>query len=133
MRSIGARLALWYTLAATVAFAGLSVAGYFMLERHLIHGLDLLNAAEFEQIKAHLGPDYQNLSPRVIDERIRETTELASVLFFIEIDRPHFGTVFSSRNLKTNLIPDLPGQHLYSIEAPRVSPLRVAEFVLLPS
>jgi len=45
---------LWYTLAATVAFAGLSVAGYFMLERYLVHGLDLLNAAEFEQIKAHL-------------------------------------------------------------------------------
>jgi hypothetical protein len=71
MRSIGARLALWYTLAATVAFAGLSVAGYFMLERYLVHGLDLLNSAEFEQIKAHLGPDHESLSAAVIEASTR--------------------------------------------------------------
>jgi two-component system heavy metal sensor histidine kinase CusS len=132
VKSISTRLAVWNAAAATLTLACLLVVGYQLLRNHLIHGLDLLNATEFEQIKAHLGPDYQNLSPRVIDERIRETTEFASVLFFIEIDRPHFGTVFSSRNLKTNLIPDVPGQHLYSIEAPRVGPLRVAEFVLPP-
>ena len=132
MRSISTRLAVWYSSAATLTLACLFVAGYQLLQNYLIHGLDLLNSAEFEQIRAHLGPDYQHLSAKVIDERIRETTEFASVLFFIEIDSKQVGTVFASRNLKTNAIPDVPGQHRYSVEAPRVGPLRVAEFVLPP-
>ena len=132
MRSIGTRLAVWYASAATLTLACLFVVGYQLLKNHLINGLDLLNSAEFEQIRAHLGPDYKELSPKVINERIRETTEFASVLFFIEIDSPQFGTVFSSRNLQTNVIPDVPGQHRYNAETPRVGPLRVAEFVLPP-
>lgn len=132
MRSIGTRLAVWYASAATLTLACLFVVGYQLLKNHLINGLDLLNSAEFEQIRAHLGPDYKELSPKVINERIRETTEFASVLFFIEIDSPQIGTVFSSRNLQTNVIPDVPGQHRYNAETPRVGPLRVAEFVLPP-
>src|SRR5207245_7531458 len=85
MKSISARLTAWYALTATITVALLFAVGYFLLEKHLIHGLDLLNAAEFEQIKARLGPDYKALSPPVIDERIRETTEYASVLFYIDI------------------------------------------------
>ena len=43
MKSIGARLALWYAAAATATLAVLFVAGYYLLESYLIHGLDLLN------------------------------------------------------------------------------------------
>jgi len=52
--------------------ACLFVAGYFMLENHLVNQLDLLTAAQFNQLKARLGPGYRDLTPRVIDERIRE-------------------------------------------------------------
>jgi len=132
MRSIGARLALWYTLAATVAFAGLSVAGYFMLERYLVHGLDLLNAAEFEQIKAHLGPDHETLSTAVIETRIRETTEYASVLFYIDVHGKTVGTVFRSSNLHGETIPDIPGQRIFNAGLPDKGLMRVGEFILAP-
>lgn len=132
MRSIGARLALWYTLAATVAFAGLSVAGYFMLERYLVHGLDLLNAAEFEQIKAHLGPDHETLSAAVIEVRIRETTEYASVLFYIDVHGHKVGTVFRSSNLHGETIPDVPGQRIFNAALPDKGLMRVGEFILAP-
>ena len=56
MKSIGARLALWYAAASTVTLACLFLVGYYLLRGYLIHGLDLLNQSEFEQIKAHLGP-----------------------------------------------------------------------------
>ena len=58
MKSIGARIAVWYACAATATLALLFVAGYALLQRHLQHGLDLLNEAEFQQIEARLGPDY---------------------------------------------------------------------------
>jgi signal transduction histidine kinase len=132
MRSIGARLALWYTLAATVAFAGLSVAGYFMLERYLVHGLDLLNSAEFEQIKAHLGPDHESLSAAVIEARIRETTEYASVLFYIDVHGKTVGTIFRSSNLHGETIPDVPGKRIFDAGLPDKGLMRVGEFILAP-
>jgi len=130
VRSISTRLAVWYASAATLTLACLFVVGYQLLQTYLIHGLDLLNSAEFEQIKAHLGNDYMTQSTRVIDERVRETTEFSSVLFYIELDIPQRGMVFSSRNLQTLTIPDIPGQHRYNAELPRIGELRVAEFVL---
>src|SRR5438105_10725505 len=37
-----------------------SLVGYYLLRGYLIHGLDLLNQSEFQQIKARLGPDYRD-------------------------------------------------------------------------
>ena len=134
MRSIGARLALWYTGAATGTLACLCIAGYYLLQIHLVHGLDQLNQAQFAQIKAHLGADYASLTARVIDARIRETTDYASVLFFITIDDPAgpVRPIFYSTNLRGLAIPDVPGQHEYNASIPGIGELRVAEFILGP-
>lgn len=132
MKSIGARLAFSYACAATVTLAVMLGAGYYLLQSHLIHGLDLLNEAEFEQIKAHLGQDYSTLSPAVIDARIRETTEYASVLFFITIDKPTagVGTIFLSRNLHGRALPDVKGKRTFTAELAGVGELRIGEFIL---
>ncbi|HZT00986.1 MAG TPA: ATP-binding protein [Steroidobacteraceae bacterium] len=131
MRSISTRLAAWYALAATVTLACLFVVGYQLLESYLIHGLDLLNKAEFEQISARLGPNYQSLTPEVINQRIRQTTQYASVLFYIDVHN-HERTVFYSANLSGRPIPDVPHKHLYDGSIPRIGPLRIAEFILPP-
>ncbi len=131
MKSIGARLALWYAAASTVTLACLFVVGYYLLRGYLIHGLDLLNQSEFEQLKAHLGADYTLLSNSVIDQRIRETTEYASVLFYIDIHRRDTGTIFYSTNLKGRSIPDVKGAHQYDVDWDG-GPLRVAEFLMPP-
>jgi signal transduction histidine kinase len=131
MRSIGARLALWYAAAATATFACLFLVGYYLLSSYLIHGLDLLNQSEFEQIKAHLGPDYRSLSAGVIDQRIRETTEYASVLFYIDIHGRDTGTIFYSSNLKGRSIPDIKGFRKYDVDWDNAR-LRVGEFIMPP-
>lgn len=134
MRSIGARLALWYAAAATATLVCLFVAGYYLLKINLVHGLDLMNRAEFAQISAHLGSDYASLNDRVIDARIRETTDYASVLFFITVDDPHgpVRPIFYSTNLRGLEIPDVPGQRMFNAVLPGVGELRVGEFILGP-
>ncbi|MDB6089853.1 MAG: Two-component sensor histidine kinase [Gammaproteobacteria bacterium] len=132
MRSIGARLSLWYAAAATTTLAILFIAGYYLLETYLIHGLDLLNQSEFNQIKARLGPDYRLLSPAVIDQRIRETTEYASVLFYIDIHGRDTGTIFYSTNLHGKSIPDVKGERKYDLDWGSIGLLRVGEFLLSP-
>jgi heavy metal sensor kinase len=134
VRSIGARLAFWYASAATATLACLFVAGYYSLQNHLINGLDLLNRAQFEQVKAHLGDDYASLNPAVIDARIRETTNYASVLFYITIDDPSSKVrpIFYSTNLRGQEIPDVKGQRVYNAQIDNIGELRVAEFILGP-
>jgi two-component system heavy metal sensor histidine kinase CusS len=134
VRSIGARLAFWYAGAATATLACLFVAGYYLLENHLIKGLDLLNRAQFEQIKAHLGDDYASLNAGLIEARIRETTNYASVLFYITIDNPKSPVrpIFYSTNLRGQAIPDVPGQRVYNALMSDIGELRAAEFILGP-
>ena len=131
MRSISTRLAAWYALAATVTLACLFIIGYQLLESYLIHGLDLLNKAEFEQVSARLGPNYQALTPEVINRRIRQTTQYASVLFYIDVHNRQ-RTVFYSGNLRGQPLPDVPHKHLYDGAIPGIGPLRIAEFILPP-
>ncbi|MDB5445314.1 MAG: cusS [Phenylobacterium sp.] len=132
MRSIGARLTFWYALSATVTMAILFLAGYQLLETRLIHGLDQLNEAEFRQLQARLGPDYKNLDSRVMDERIRNTSESGSVLFYIAIDQPKADIKFKSHNLNGRDIPDVKGKRAYSAAVPAIGDLRIDEFLLPP-
>ena len=99
MRSIGTRLALWYAGVSTATMVCLFVAGYYLLDSHLVHGLDLLDAAEFAQIRADLGPDAARLPPPRIAERMRGTSAVASVFFYVELHDRVRGVLFSSANL----------------------------------
>lgn len=130
--SISLRLAAWYALAATITLAGLFVVGYQLLGSYLIHGLDQLNSAEYAQIRARLGPKYQKLTATDINERIRATTKYASVLFYIEVDRPGQRVVFFSNNLDGRALPDVPHQHRFNGRMPGIGRLRLSEFILPP-
>ncbi|GLQ87512.1 sensor histidine kinase [Dyella flagellata] len=132
MKSLRARLSLWFALSATITLAVLFVVGYLLLESYIQRDLDLLNKTEFEQIRARLGTDYSALTPQIVDQRIRETTNYASVLFYINIDEPPHDILFYSNNLDGKPIPDVPGKHVYNTFVPGVGELRVGEFIMPP-
>jgi signal transduction histidine kinase len=132
MTSIGARIALWYAGAATATLALLFVIGYGLLEQQLLRGLDLLNESEFQQIEARLGPDYSTLSAPFIEMRIRETTDFAKTLFYIDIHRKGTGVIFRSTNLNGADIPDVPGKSAYSATINGLGDVRAAEFHMEP-
>ena len=132
MKSIGTRIATWYACAATATLAGMSVVGYHFLENHLIHGLDLFNEAEFEQIEAHLGPDYKTLSVPFIEMRVRDIADFSYTLFYIEIDVPKKGAMFRSTNLNGQTIPDVRGEKRFITTIPDVGEVRATEFQKIP-
>lgn len=132
MKSIGARITFWFMLSVALTLTCLFIAGYQLLHSSLISDLDLLNATEFRQIKARLGPDYSSLSPATINERIRQTTDYASVLFYISIDLPKRGNLFRSKNLAGYALPDVKGKRVFSGTVPKIGELRIAEFLLPP-
>jgi two-component system heavy metal sensor histidine kinase CusS len=132
MNSIGARLTLWYAACATGTLVVLFAIGYLLLENRLTHGLDQLNLAELKQVEARMGSDYQNYSPKEISDKISQTSEYASTLFYIVVDHPHKGISFYSRNLHGNDIPDVKGKSAYNTVIPNIGPVRVDEFVMKP-
>lgn len=132
MRSIRTRITFWYALSATLTLACLFVVGYHLLQNYVTHDLDLLNVTEFEQIKARLGSDYASLNPEIINERIRQTTDYASVLFYISIDSHGHGNLFRSKNLAGNPLPDVKGKRVFNGTMTGIGDLRIAEFVMPP-
>ncbi len=132
MKSIRTKLIVFYAASATITVALLFIAGYVLLENRLTRGLDALNTAEFNALHVRLGSTGEKLSAREIEQRIRETTEAASVLFYINVDSPNSGMVFYSRNLKGLPIPDVKGRHVYTSTMPGIGKLRIGEFVTKP-
>ncbi len=132
MKSIGSRIILWYAVTVTATLACLFGAGHYLLEEQLIHQLDSLNEAQFKHLKFTLGPDYRTLTAQTIDERIREVTESASALFYIDMHGPMTNRFFKSNNLHGQTIPDIPGQHVYTVGVGGIGELRVGEYLLPP-
>ena len=132
MKSIGARIIAWYAVTATATLACLFVAGHYLLDRYLVHQLDELNETQFKHLRAKLGADYQTLTPPTVEQRIREVTESASSLFYIDMHGPMTNRFFKSQNLHGLAIPDIVGQHTYSIDVAGIGELRVSEFLLPP-
>jgi two-component system heavy metal sensor histidine kinase CusS len=132
MKSIGSRITLWYVVTLTVTLAVLFVSGHYLLERYLIRQLDELTETQFKHLAATLGRDYATLTPQVIDDRIREATESASSLFYVDMHGPMTNRFFKSHNLHGLAIPDIIGQKNYSITADGVGEVRVGEYVLHP-
>lgn len=133
MKSIGARITIWYAIGATLSFAMLMIVGAIFLESSLTRSLDQLNAAEFRQLLVQIGNDYARVDRKVLAQRLSNVDQYQSVLFYITINEPKTGdTVFSSANLKGNAIPDIKGERRYTADAPGLGPLRVGEFLLPP-
>lgn len=132
MRSIGARLALWYALASTLTFACLFLAGRYFLERHAIHALDLMNAAEFEQIKLRLGPDAAALEPAQLSNRLQSAMVHESVVYYAEIRDASGTLLFRSNNLRGQVVPASAGRDAYNAPVEGLSELRAGRFMLGP-
>lgn len=130
LRSISVRLAVWYGLAATITLGCMFGAGYQLLQSRLINGLDMINLVQYQQIKAKLLPDFELLTPQLIDQRIRGNAESAPALFYVEIHSAKTGTVFHSTNLKGLVIPDVKGERLFFSYVETIGELRVSEFIL---
>jgi signal transduction histidine kinase len=132
VRSIGARLTLWYALSATTTLSILFLLGYQLQAAQLIRGLDGISFATFEQLKARLGSDYARMDSVTLKRRLQETTEYSSALFYIVVENPKTGSRFASENLKGREIPDIKGRRSYDALVEGVGETRVNEYLLPP-
>jgi two-component system heavy metal sensor histidine kinase CusS len=130
--SISTRLALWYAAAATATLAALFVSGYFVLERHLVNGLDMLNLAELGEVKAHLVRGYAPDDPTFLERRLLMPSERSRALFYLEVRHDQNGFTFRSANLHgTALAPAAPLGNV-DVDQPGIGKLRVGRYRVAP-
>src|SRR5258708_23827636 len=98
----------------------------------MVMQLDQLNEPECRQLRMAVGAKYETITPEVINDRIRDVTESASTLFYIDMHGPMTNRFFKSNNLHGQSIPDIPGERAYSTDVPGIGPMRVSEFLLPP-
>ena len=131
MRSLGARLVLWYSVVSTVMLAALVAVGFYLLSRHMVHSLDLLNLAEFENVKSRLGPGLAALTADDLDKRMQSFGERGALVFYIEIRETDGRVVFSSRNLYgQQLSAGGTRSDAFDIELPGIGEVRAGRFPL---
>lgn len=128
MTSIGTRLAFWNTVIFGVALGCLFLAGRKLLENHALRSLDLLNASEFEQIKASLGAEA--LPSESIRQRMSEQLRHDAVFFFVEIHQRGTGFIYRSENLLGHTLPVHADSLVYSADVGGLGRLRVGNFQL---
>ncbi|MDB6127331.1 MAG: cusS [Verrucomicrobia bacterium] len=128
MKSIGTRLAFWNAVVFAVALGCLFLAGRKLLENHALRTLDMLNASEFEQIKAALGTD--PLPAESIRQRMGDQLRRNAVFFFVEIHQHDGAVVYRSENFAGHTLPDLPDSRVYSAIVGELGRLRVGNYRL---
>lgn len=129
MKSLTARLTLWYAFIVTLTVVALLVAGRFYLERSLIEGADLLNEVEFEEISSRLS-DANGVG---VEERlvasIRGHAELDAELYFFQINRANGELLYKSNNLGPHQLPEaVYGQAATTVKDKELGWIRSMEF-----
>lgn len=115
MKSLSARLMLWYALVVTLTVAILLIFGRFYLEHNMLSSIDLLNDVEFEEIRSRIDEESGVGTQSAIIEAIKVHAELDAALYFFQVGHGHDEILYKSSNLGPYTLPkEVHGHHRYT-------------------
>jgi signal transduction histidine kinase len=131
MTSIGSRLTLWYVLIITGTVAAVLLTGRILLEMELIHGIDLLNAAESEEIRDRTSQAGQDLPREALLKQISDHSKIDAPLYFFQVRDDKEIVLFRSENMAQAVFPENPPDHRnWTIRDDKLGDLRISTFTL---
>lgn len=98
MKSLRSKLIVWYSAVVLLTVAAVLILGRVLLQYEMVSGLDLLNEAEFQEMK----PLLQQSSPTepfLLDPEVADHVRIDAYLFYFQIHHPEQGILFSSPNM----------------------------------
>lgn len=105
MKSFTTRVAVLFAALATATTAIVLTVGGWLLSHQAVHGLDLLNTAEFAELRTRLGSDPHGLSAPDVDRMIRAHAEVDASMFFFQVESETGNILFRSANLGQLMLP----------------------------
>lgn len=128
IRSFATRLALTYTLLTTLTVAVVLVAGRGLIAHQVLHGLDLLNAAEFEELADRFAPPVG----RELDEHalltLQDHTTIDASMYLFQVLAADGTILFRSANLGTAELPRTAAATNRTAEVRPIGPVRIGAY-----
>jgi len=116
MKSLSARLTIWYALVVTLTVAVLLTVGRFYLEHNMVKAVDLLNEVEFEEIRTRIDKENGEETQAALIEAIKEHAELDAALYFFQVGHGHADILYRSSNLGAHTLPEsVHGKPRYTV------------------
>ena len=129
MRSLGLRLTFWYVLVVSVTAAVALLLGRWLLDRELIHGVDLLNVAEFKEIRGMIETEARLLPESEWVPRVATHARIDDPIYFFQIQRADGELLFRSVNMGDAVFPANPPGRVHWTAAVRpLGAVRVSQF-----
>ena len=100
MKSLGSRLTYYYALVVIGTVISTLIIGYLLLRNQLIHGIDLLNNAEFREIHDRVGIQNGQIAEEDFLRPVAEHAEIDAQLYFFQV-RKNDRVLFRSPNMRT--------------------------------
>ena len=131
MKSFRSRLSIWYILVIAGTLSIVLFSGRLLLEQELVHGIDLLNAAEWKEIQEKIinmgGTPMGSISPESLTDVVRHA-KIDKELYYFQI-RNSDKILFQSQNLNGVVLPsDPPGIRTETRQLGALGELRLSYF-----
>lgn len=128
MKSLGSRLTYYYALVVMCTVISTMIIGYWLLRDELIHGIDLLNNAEFREIRDRVEARHAPIVEGDFLRRVAEHAEIDAQLYFFQVRR-NGKVLFRSPNMRTVVLePNPRGETNWTTAASRLGVVRVGQF-----
>jgi signal transduction histidine kinase len=128
MKSLGARLTYYYALVVMCTVVLTMIIGYWLLRNELIHGIDLLNEAEFREIRNRVEVQHEPIAEGDFLRQVAEHAEIDTQLYFFQVRR-NGKVLFRSPNMRTAVLEANPrGETNWTTATSRLGAVRVGQF-----
>ncbi len=129
MKSLGSRLTCWYAFIVMCTVVSAMLIGYWLLHSELIHGVDLLNAAEFREICDRVESGPHPMVESQFLRRLGEHANLDQALYFFQARRIDGEVLFRSPNMGRAVFAANPARQMFwTTTLPELGAVRIGQF-----
>src|SRR5450432_3525757 len=129
MKSLGSRLTYCYAFVVMCTVVLTMIIGYWLLRNELIHGIDLLNAAEFREIRNRVEVEHEPIAEGDFLRKVAAHAEIDTQLYFFQVRRTSGEVLFRSPNMRTVvLIANPRGETNWTSAISGMGAIRVGQF-----
>jgi signal transduction histidine kinase len=129
MTSLGSRMTVWYALFITGTVGAVLLTGRILLQIELIRGIDLLNAAEAQEIKDRVTTPGGLLIQEQLLQTISAHSKIDAPLYFFQVRNTRGELLFRSDNMASTVFPQNPeNQSNWTTTADKLGGVRLSTF-----
>src|SRR5271157_3676972 len=104
MKSLGSRLTVWYVAVVMVTMVCAILLGRWLMIKEMFRGYDVLNAAEFQEIRSRVEEGPGPILEGELLARVAAHARIDAALYLFQIRRADGRIIFRSDNMGASIL-----------------------------